>query len=88
VLALARQALEEGVRRGLTVVGPSSGQAVSGIVTFDSAHRDLAQAHARLTQAGIVTSLRRRRDGRYCLRLSAHFYNRSEEISEALKRVV
>jgi len=87
VLALAEHAVREGQQRGLNVVGPSSLTGLSGIVSFESATHDLAEAHARLVRAGIITSLRRRRDGTCCLRLSAHFYNREEDVTVSLERL-
>jgi cysteine desulfurase/selenocysteine lyase len=85
VLALAECALREGQRRGLTPVGPVDGSGLSGIVSFESAAMDLSAAHARLEQAGIVASLRWKREGGRCLRFSAHFYNREKEVTAALE---
>ncbi len=85
VLTLAEQIIRAGRQRGLTVVGPSSGAGLSGIVTFESATMDLSAAHARLEQAGIVASLRWKRDGGRCLRFSAHFYNREQELAAAME---
>ncbi len=85
VLTLAEQIIRAGRQRGLTVVGPTGGAGLSGIVTFESATMDLSAAHARLEQAGIVASLRWKRDGGRCLRFSAHFYNREEEVAAALE---
>jgi cysteine desulfurase/selenocysteine lyase len=80
VLALSRRTIAEATESGFSVVGPNAGAGLSGIVSFIAAKRDLAQLHRRLLDAGIVTSLRRRRDGSRCLRVSAHFYNSEEEI--------
>jgi cysteine desulfurase / selenocysteine lyase len=85
VLALAEHALICGRQCGLLPVGPTAGAGLSGIVAFESARSDLAEAHRRLAQAGIITSLRRRRDGARCLRLSAHFYNREAELTAAVE---
>jgi len=87
VLALAAHAIREGERQGLLVAGPDAGRGLSGIVSFESDTCDLAAAHSRLAQAGIITSLRRRRDGRRCLRFSPHFYNRPDDILSALQGI-
>jgi cysteine desulfurase/selenocysteine lyase len=78
VLELSRYAIETGRNRGLEVAGPAGGAGLSGIVSWEAS--DAAEWHKRLTLAGIATSLRRRRDGRACLRISPHFYNRIEDI--------
>jgi selenocysteine lyase/cysteine desulfurase len=85
VLTLAEQIIRAGRQRGWSVVGPSGGPGLSGIVTFESATMDLSAAHARLERAGVVASLRWKRDGTVCLRFSAHFYNREQEVATALQ---
>jgi cysteine desulfurase / selenocysteine lyase len=85
VLALAEQAVRGGQQRGLTVVGPTSVAGLSGLVAFESASINLTEAHERLVRAGIVTSLRRQRRGTRCLRISAHFYNREQDVAAALE---
>jgi len=42
----------------------------------------MAEPYAKLNAANIVTSLRYTRDGKKCLRLSPHFYNRAEELPQ------
>ena len=84
VLALAQQAILLAANAGFTVVGPSMGPGVSGIVTVSSAGRDMAELHGNLAAAKIVTSLRCLRDGRKCLRFSPHFYNRDEEVAKSV----
>jgi selenocysteine lyase/cysteine desulfurase len=49
--------------------------------------RDVAKLHAELEAAQVVTSLRYCRDGRQCLRLSPHFYNREEEIVKLFAQI-
>jgi selenocysteine lyase/cysteine desulfurase len=80
VLALARQIITEATRAGLTVIGPTDGPGLSGIVSLVSERGDMAKLHARLNAAHVITSLRFVRDGRKCLRLSPHFYNCDEEL--------
>jgi selenocysteine lyase/cysteine desulfurase len=84
VLALTQHAVREGQGRGLKVVGPASGDGLTGIVSFESERHDLREAQSRLMRAGINTSLRRQRVGPVCLRLSPHFYNHEREILAAL----
>jgi selenocysteine lyase/cysteine desulfurase len=80
VLALARQIITQATRAGFTVVGPTEGPGLSGIVSLSSEATDMAKLHARLNAAKVITSLRYIRDGRKCLRLSPHLYNRDEEL--------
>ncbi|HUK81099.1 MAG TPA: aminotransferase class V-fold PLP-dependent enzyme [Verrucomicrobiae bacterium] len=88
VLELARKTIEEGARNGLRVAGAMVDEAgLSGIVSFVSDERDVAQLHAKLAEASLVTSLRRRRDGVRCLRLSPHFYNSFTELNEWSRRL-
>jgi len=83
VLDLARKAIEAGRRRGLNVMGPAADSSgLSGIVSFVSDELDVSDLYAKLTYANVVTSLRRRRDGVRCLRVSAHFYNSFTELNE------
>jgi selenocysteine lyase/cysteine desulfurase len=87
VLALAQRAVTGGLQKGLAVVGPDGGKGLSGIVSFAASDRDLGMLHGELVQAGIATSLRRLRDGAQCLRVSAHFCNREEEIDRFLAKL-
>ena len=81
VLALAKQVIARGIAAGFSPVGPHDGAGMSGIVSLTTDEHDVAKVHAKLEAANIVTSLRCCRDGRRCLRLSPHFYNRAEEIA-------
>jgi cysteine desulfurase/selenocysteine lyase len=87
VLALARQTITRGTAAGFSAVGPTDDPGVSGIVSLVANDRDVAELHAALESANILTSLRRCRDGRRCLRVSAHFYNREEEIETLFERL-
>jgi len=87
VLELARRVISRATVAGFSVVGPVDATGLSGIISFATDERDVAQLQAKLEKANILTSLRTRRDGRRYLRVSPHFYNREEEI-EALFDVV
>jgi len=82
VLGLARQIIARATRAGLAVVGPTEGAGLSGIVSLSSEVTDMAKLYAKLNAAQVITSLRHTRDGRKCLRLSPHLYNRDEELPE------
>ena len=81
VLALAKQVITRGTSAGCSPIGPSGDTGMSGIVSLTAANQDVAKWQARLEASNVFTSLRRCRDGRRCLRVSAHFYNREEEIA-------
>jgi selenocysteine lyase/cysteine desulfurase len=87
VLALARRVIAEASRKGYGAAGPREGKGISGIVSLAAGARDIPDLHAKLAAANIATSLRRLRDGTVCLRVSAHFYNREEEIDQLMTRV-
>ncbi len=70
--------------RGYELLSPASGAAASGIVTFRRGDRGMAELHARLDEAGVVSSLRHDREGREYLRFSPHFYNTEAELDTAL----
>ncbi|MGA3284957.1 MAG: aminotransferase class V-fold PLP-dependent enzyme [Verrucomicrobiota bacterium] len=59
----------------------------SGIVSFYQPGKDLAVLHKKLTDAGIVTSLRMDRRGQNYIRLSPHFYNTDAELQRVLELV-
>lgn len=81
VLALAKCAIAGGTKAGFSVLGATEGMGLSAIVALAAEGRDIAQLHAKLDAAKIVTSLRRCRNGTQCLRISPHFYNREDEIA-------
>jgi selenocysteine lyase/cysteine desulfurase len=87
VLALARQAIASATKAGFAIVGPTEGMGLSGIVSVSSEGEDVARLHASLEAAKIITSLRYLRDGRKCLRLSPHFYNRDEEAAGSVEQI-
>jgi selenocysteine lyase/cysteine desulfurase len=57
----------------------------SGIVSFYQPGKDLAALHKKLTDAGVVTSLRTDRQGQNYIRLSPHFYNTDAELQRVLE---
>jgi len=57
----------------------------SGIVSFYQPGKDLAAAHKKLADAGIVTSLRTDRQGQNYIRLSPHYYNTDAELQRVLE---
>ena len=70
--------------RGYELHSPTSGASASGITTFRDEKRSMSELHAKLDQAGIVSSLRHDREGREYLRFSPHFYNTEAELDTAL----
>jgi selenocysteine lyase/cysteine desulfurase len=77
--------LTAGLReRGYKIHSPSEGAAASGITTFRREGRSMAELHAKLEKAGVVSSLRHDREGRDYLRFSPHFYNTEAELDTAL----
>ncbi|HAB19200.1 MAG TPA: aminotransferase class V-fold PLP-dependent enzyme [Verrucomicrobiota bacterium] len=77
------KALQE---HGCEVLLPSPPDAnTSGIITFATPGHDCAVLHARLAEAGIVTSLRTTRDERRWIRLSPHYYNTEAELARVIE---
>ena len=56
-----------------------------GIVSFFQPGRDLAALHKKLSETGIVASLRTDRKGQKYIRLSPHFYNTDAELHRTLE---
>ncbi len=56
-----------------------------GIVSFFQPGRDLAALHKKLSDTGIVASLRTDRQGQKYIRLSPHFYNTDAELRRVLE---
>lgn len=81
--ALLVPALQE---RGWEVLGADAPPAhQSGIVSVTRLNVDLSALHARLLEAGMVTSLRTDRAGRRFIRFSPHFYNTDEELHRVVE---
>ena len=70
--------------RGYEIHSPMAGPTASGITTFRHEKRSMTELHAKLEQAGLVSSLRHDREGRDYLRFSPHFYNTEAELDTAL----
>ncbi|HTX21503.1 MAG TPA: aminotransferase class V-fold PLP-dependent enzyme [Candidatus Aquilonibacter sp.] len=67
--------------RGFTVLNADARpENTGGIISFFKDETDLAVLHKKLSDAGIVTSLRVDRDGQNYIRLSPHFYNTDAEL--------
>jgi cysteine desulfurase/selenocysteine lyase len=56
-----------------------------GIVSFFQPGKDLAALNKKLSEAGIVVSLRNDRKGQNYIRLSSHFYNTDAELQRVLE---
>jgi selenocysteine lyase/cysteine desulfurase len=59
----------------------------SSIVAFFRSGADMAALHAKLLEAGIVTTLRVDRKGQQYVRLSPHFYNTDAELQRVIEAV-
>ncbi|HOX55537.1 MAG TPA: aminotransferase class V-fold PLP-dependent enzyme [Candidatus Paceibacterota bacterium] len=59
----------------------------SGIISFHRSGPDLAALHQRLSDAGVVTSLRGDRKGRQYIRVSPHCYNTDAELARLVELV-
>ena len=57
----------------------------AGIISITRDETDLPAVHARLTEAGVITSLRADRAGKNYIRLSPHFYNTDAELARAVE---
>ena len=57
----------------------------SGIVSFYQPGKDLTALNQKLSEAGIVASLRTDRKGQNYIRLSPHFYNTDAELQRVLE---
>jgi selenocysteine lyase/cysteine desulfurase len=72
--------------KGFTVLNADAKiENASGIISFHQADRDLAALHKKLTDAGVVASLRADRKGQNHIRLSPHFYNTDAELQRTLE---
>jgi len=57
------------------------------ITSFFRAGEDMAVLHRKLSEAGVVTSLRKLPDGQWVIRLSPHFYNTDGELGRFLELI-
>jgi cysteine desulfurase / selenocysteine lyase len=72
--------------KGCTVLqADAPTEAASGIISFHRPGSDLAALHQKLSNAGVVTSLRGDRTGQQYIRLSPHFYNTEAELARLVE---
>src|SRR5271170_8161466 len=72
-------------KKGFTVLNADAKtENASGIVSFFQAGKDLVALNQKLSDAGIVASLRTNRAGQNFIRFSPHFYNTDKELQLAL----
>jgi selenocysteine lyase/cysteine desulfurase len=72
--------------KGFTVLNADAKiENASGIISFHQAGKGLAALHKKLTDAGVVASLRADRKGQNYIRLSPHFYNTDAELHRTLE---
>jgi cysteine desulfurase/selenocysteine lyase len=72
--------------KGFTVLNADAKvENAGGIISFYQAGIDLAALNQKLTEAGIVVSLRTGRKGQNYIRLSPHFYNTDAELQRVLE---
>ena len=72
--------------RGFTVLNAEAKiENASGILSFHQPGQDLAALHQKLTDAGVVASLRADRKGLNYIRFSPHFYNTDAELHRILE---
>ena len=72
--------------KGFTVLNADAKpENASGIVSFFQPGKDLTALNQKLSEAGIVASLRTDRKGQNYIRLSPHFYNTDAELRRVLE---
>jgi len=72
--------------KGFTVLSADAKiENAGGIISFHQAGKDLAALHKKMTDAGVVASLRADRNGQNHIRLSPHFYNTDAELRRTLE---
>jgi selenocysteine lyase/cysteine desulfurase len=73
-------------KKGFTVLNADAKtENASGIVTFFQLGKDLAALNQKLSDAGVVASLRSDRKGQNYIRFSPHFYNTDSELERSLE---
>ena len=73
-------------QKNYTVLNPEpKPENASGITSFYAPDQDMTARHQKLTEAGVVASLRTDRSGRKYLRLAPHFYNTDSELHRVLE---
>jgi selenocysteine lyase/cysteine desulfurase len=72
--------------KGFTVLNADAKiENASGIISFHQAGKDLTALHKKLTDAGVVATLRADRKGQNYIRFSPHFYNTDAELHRPLE---
>ena len=72
--------------KGYTVLNPTPKmENASGITTIYQPGHNLAPLHQKLTDAGVIASLRNDRSGQNYLRFSPHFYNTDAELQRVVE---
>jgi cysteine desulfurase/selenocysteine lyase len=72
--------------KGFTVLNADAKlENTSGIVSFFQPGKDLSALNQKLSEAGIIASLRTNRKGQNFIRLSPHFYNTDGELQRVLE---
>jgi cysteine desulfurase/selenocysteine lyase len=72
--------------KGFSVLNPEpKPENVSGITSIFQPGQDLTPTHKKLTDAGIVASLRADRKGQNYIRFSPHFYNTDAELQRVIE---
>jgi len=73
-------------KKGFTVLNADAKtENASGIVSFFQPGKDLMPLNQKLSDAGVIASLRTDRKGQNCVRLSPHFYNTDAELQRVLE---
>lgn len=73
-------------KRGYTVLNPTPASENTGsMISFFSKDHNMPALHKKLSDAGIVTSLRVDRSGQNYIRISPHFYNTDEELVKVVE---
>jgi len=72
--------------KGFTVLNSEAKpENTGGIISFHQTGKDLAALHKKLTEAGVVASLRTDRAGKNYIRLSPHYYNTDADLQRVLE---
>jgi cysteine desulfurase / selenocysteine lyase len=71
-------------KRGFAVLNADSKPNAGSITSFFHPQKDMAALHKKLTEAGVVGSLRVDRKGKNYIRFAPHFYNTDAELQRAV----
>jgi len=75
---------QAGPSRDEAASAAKAGSSLAKAASAAKAGKDLAALHKKLTDAGVVASLRADRKGQNYIRFSPHFYNTDAELQRAL----